>query len=348
MRLTFVAPSAPVPIGGVAVIYEMASALARRGHDVHLYHVNFLNRAVSAADELDWFPFPDGISRHFAPDGQTDPGDVPEADVIFGVPFDAELPRHAGLPAILIQGYRMVGLDVEHYAYRAPCPKICVAGWLLDVGRDLGVPDDQLVHIPIGLRHDTFRLTRPIEARPKRVTYCYNDHWNKGAPLALDVLSRVKRSLPDVEVVLFGAASPVHDLPDWVRYFRSPPQRQLVDEIYNSSRVFLCTSKVEGFGLPNVEAMACGAALVTTDNGGSRDFAAHGRTALVAPFEDPAALATHVIALLEDESRRISIATAGYDLVQRFDWERTGELLEAFLERYIADPAAYGHPLRSG
>ena len=53
-----------------------------------------------------------------------------------------------------------------------------------------------------------------------------------------------------------------------------------------------------------------------------------------------------MIALLEDDDRRVAIATAGRRYVQRFDWDRTGELLEEFLERYIADPAAYGHAAR--
>jgi glycosyltransferase involved in cell wall biosynthesis len=140
---------------------------------------------------------------------------------------------------------------------------------------------------------------------------------------------------------------PQHDVPEWATYIKTPPQRELVDEIYNMSRVFLCTSKVEGFGLPSVEAMACGAALVTTDNGGSRDYAVHPETSLVAPFGDSEALAAHAITLLEDESRCTAVATAGRDLAQRFTWERTGEMLEAFLERYTAEPAAYGYVPRS-
>ena len=46
MRMSFVAPSTRHPSGGVAVIYEMATAMARRGHDVHLYHLNFFDGTV--------------------------------------------------------------------------------------------------------------------------------------------------------------------------------------------------------------------------------------------------------------------------------------------------------------
>jgi glycosyltransferase involved in cell wall biosynthesis len=349
MRVIFVAPSTRHPSGGVAVVYEIAAALARRSHDVHLFHVNFLDGTVSTIDEVDWFCFPDGLTHHFVPAGASDGSTVAPADIIFGFSFDAEMPGHTGLPVVLIQGYKMLGDAIERHAYDAPCPKVCVASWLVEVGRELGVPANELVHIPIGIRHDTYRVTLPIAPRPPRVSFCYSTHPQKGAQLAIDVITRVKRAVPDLEVVAFGAAPPQHALPGCVTYVTQPSQRQLVEGIYNTSRVFLCMSRVEGFGLPNVEAMACGVALVTTDNGGSGDYALHDETALVAPYGDVDALSEHVTGLLEDDDRRVAVATAGCELVRRrFNWDRSGELLEAFLERYLAHPAAYGRATRRG
>ena len=343
MRVAFVAPSPRYPVGGVAVIYEFAAALARRDHDVHLLHVNFFGATASRIDELDWFPFPDGITHHFANAGDGDTPPISSADVIFGFSFDGEMPLQAGLPVVIIQGYRMFGEEIEEHAYRVPCPKICVAGWLVDVARDLGVRANELVHIPIGIHHDRFRVTRTIADRPLRVSFCYSGHVQKGAPLAIEVLARVRHAVPGLGVVAFGAAPPQHVVPEWITYVSEPSPTELVDDIYNTSRVFLCTSRVEGFGLTNVEAMACGAALVTTDNGGSRDYAVHGETSLVAPFGAADELSRHVIALLEDDDRRVAVATTGREYVGRFDWDRTGDLLEAFLDRYVAEPAAYGH-----
>ena len=346
MRLIFVAPSTRHPSGGVAVIYEVAAALAARGHDVHLYHANFFDGTVAAVDEVTWFSFPDSVTHHFVPAGPPDPAAVPHGDVIFGFPFDHNMASESGLPVVLIQGWRMLDDEIERHAYEAPCPKVCVAGWLVDVGRRLGLSANELIHVPIGIHHETFRVTRPIAERPPRVSFCYSSHPTKGAQLAIDVIREVKGVAPGVEVVAFGAQPPEHDLPPWVTYVVLPSLRYLVDEIYNASRVFLCTSWFEGFGLANVEAMACGAALVTTHNGGSRDYALPGETALVGAYGDVAALSEHVIALLEDDDRRAAIASAGRDHVRRFDWKRTAELLEAFLESYVADPAAYGLGVR--
>ena len=52
--------------------------------------------------------------------------------------------------------------------------------------------------------------------------------------------------------------------------------------------------------MPSMEAMACGAALVTYDNGGCRDYARDGETALVAPRRDVAALAAALGRVLDD------------------------------------------------
>jgi glycosyltransferase involved in cell wall biosynthesis len=346
MRLIFIAPSSRHPSGGVAVIYEIAAALARRGHDVHLYHVNFFGATASTMAELAWFSFPDGVTHHFTPSGPRDLPSIPDGDVFFGFSFDRQMAPQSGLPVVLIQGYKMFDESIERHAYEAPCPKVCVAGWLVDVGRQLGVPANELVHVPVGIHHDRYRVTQPIRARPRRVSFCYSSHVQKGLELAIDVVKGVKRAVPGLEVVMFGVQPPQQVLPSWVTFVSQPPARQLVDEIYNMSRVFLCTSWVEGFGLANVEAMACGAALVTTDNGGSRDYALHDETALVAPCGDVAALTEYVIALLEDDDRRVALATAGREYVLRFDWDRTAELLEAFLEHYIAEPAFYGYAAR--
>jgi glycosyltransferase involved in cell wall biosynthesis len=348
MRLAFVAPSTAHPSGGVAVVFEMAAAMARRGHEVDLYHVNFLEGSVSTIEEIGWFTFPGGLNHHFVSTDMPEGGLASSPDVIFGFSLDRAMPERAGLPVVLIQGYKMLGDEIEHRAFRAPCPKVCVAGWLIDAGRNLGVPADELVHVPVGIHHDRYRTTRPLATRPLRVSFCYSAHAQKGSALAVDVVTRVKAAVPAVDVVAFGVVPPEDDLPDWITFVQRPPVEQLVDDIYNTSSVFLCTSNVEGFGLTNVEAMACGAALVTTDNGGSRDYAVHGRTALVAPYGDPRALADHVVTLLGDRDRRIALANAGRDHVLRFAWDRTGALLESFLDRYVADPARYGYGLRAG
>ena len=92
---------------------------------------------------------------------------------------------------------------------------------------------------------------------------------------------------------------------------------------YDAAEVFVVGSWFEGFCQPGLEAMACGVPLVTTDNGGCREYAIDGETALVVPPRDPVAMANAIRRLLNDEVLAKQLVTNGLDLVERdFDWER--------------------------
>jgi glycosyltransferase involved in cell wall biosynthesis len=75
-----------------------------------------------------------------------------------------------------------------------------------------------------------------------------------------------------------------------------------------------------------MEAMACGAALVSTDNGGVNDFAVDGESAVIVPVDDPKALSSAALRLLEGQIERDRLALAGSASVARFTWEASNKL----------------------
>ncbi|MEZ5246737.1 MAG: glycosyltransferase family 4 protein [Acidimicrobiales bacterium] len=345
MILTFLAPSTRHPVGGNTLIYEFATAMAERGHDVHLYHHEiFGGDAITSVDEIGWYEFRANITHHVAGIEGFDPREVVSGDIYFGyTPLIEDNPRY-GLPVCFVQGHQMYPEAQERQTYLNPCPKICVASWLVRVGLEYGVPPAQLVHIPNGLKQACLDTTRAIEGRRPRVLFCYNSHLSKGAPLGLEVLTRLHDRRPDLDIVAFGGLAPDTDFPDWLTFHHDPDQTTLIDGLYNTSTVFLWTSRIEGFGLPALEAMAGGAALVTTDNGGSEDYAFHGETALVADYPDADALLDNVERLLDDERLRHRLAAAGRRLAAGFTWEASADRLEAFVHEYREDPQRYGRP----
>ena len=336
MVISFLASTSRHPVGGLKAIYEVATALSRRDHEVHLVHVNVKAPYVRTLEEIQWFDFDPTIRHHFPPD--PDGHHLPQADFLFG--FGGEYPSRCGLPLYLVQGYRAVSKPIEDVLLSGPYPKLCVARWLVETCRDLGVSDGQAVHVPVGLDHSKYRVISRIEDRPAQVAMAYNSHPLKRAQLGLEALARVKRRLPEAEIVVFGATDPSHEIPPGVTYLTSPPQATIVERIYNLSRVFLNSSVGEGFSLPSIEAMACGCALVTTDNGGSRDCAFHGETALVASGA-VAELATYTERLLEGNVERVRLAQAGERFARRYDWDVTATRVEEFLEEYGAEPSDY-------
>ena len=106
-------------------------------------------------------------------------------------------------------------------------------------------------------------------------------------------------------------------------------------QIYNSVSIFLSSSLAEGFALPPAEALACGCAVVATDSGGIREYAEHGKTALLSPPGHPEALAQNLLRVLEDDGLRMQLAKQGHEKIKEFTWERSTDLLEKFLLKQI-------------
>jgi glycosyltransferase involved in cell wall biosynthesis len=334
--LNFAYPSSPDRTGGVTVLYELANACSRRGHEVHFVHGPLTPYRIRSLDELPPFRFDPRVEHHLV-DRLDDPG-LPAGDVVFG----GTAPRRLGLPVDLVQGFRMLREDIERDLYRSSFPKLCVASWLVDVGLAHGSPPEQLWYVPLGIDHGVFGVRTPQARRRYDVAMLSHPHREKGLAVGLQALVELERRVPGVQALVFGIDPPTLALPDWVRFWHAPDHPTLADEVYNHSRVFLQSSYHEGFGYTAVEAMACGCALVTTDNGGSRDYAIDGETALVVPPGDATALAAAAERLLRDDGGRTRLAAAGAELVRRrFDWDTTAALLEHHLEAYVADPARY-------
>jgi len=116
---------------------------------------------------------------------------------------------------------------------------------------------------------------------------------------------------------------------------------------YAAASVFAVGSWFEGFCQPGLEALACAAPLVTTDNGGCREYAIDGETALVVPPRDARAMADAIRRLLDDDALATRLVANGLEVVERdFDWERRTDEFEAVLDGLSANPTAVSPPTR--
>jgi glycosyltransferase involved in cell wall biosynthesis len=100
--------------------------------------------------------------------------------------------------------------------------------------------------------------------------------------------------------------------------------------------VFAYPSRYEGFGLPVLEAMACGTPVVTTSGGSLPEVAGDAAT-LVDPGDDTA-LAAAIAKLTTDPAARADAATRGLARAASFTWARCAELTAAAYSRALGDP----------
>ena len=101
--------------------------------------------------------------------------------------------------------------------------------------------------------------------------------------------------------------------------------------LYSSCRVFVYPSFYEGFGLPPLEAMACGAPVITSRIPSLIETV--GSAACLVSAGDVSGLSRSIVELLSNEDKRRSLAEAGIQRAADFTWERTArETLEVYRE----------------
>jgi glycosyltransferase involved in cell wall biosynthesis len=124
------------------------------------------------------------------------------------------------------------------------------------------------------------------------------------------------------------------ELGDAVAFLGYVPDDEL-PILYSACELFLYPSFYEGFGLPVLEAMACGAAVVTSDRSSMPEIA--GDAALLcdpARAEDIAAKAGSVLA---DDGLRRSLGERAMRRARLFSWDKTAEQTYAVYRRVLAD-----------
>lgn len=112
---------------------------------------------------------------------------------------------------------------------------------------------------------------------------------------------------------------------------KKAPTDEHLARLYGEADLFVYTSYYEAFGLPPLEAMACGTAVVTTDCGGTRDYARSGENCRVVPPSDIGQLTEAIYELLSDDAQREHLARNGYLQAQAWSWQRTAAEVERFL-----------------
>ncbi len=145
----------------------------------------------------------------------------------------------------------------------------------------------------------------------------------KGLDVVLDAARRLRARVPRLRLVLVG------DGPEATRLRRRAEALGLgsvvtfagmienAPTLYPAWDLYVSASRREGLPLAVLEAMACRLAVVATDIPGHQEVVVDGITGLLAPADDPGALAEGVAALLADKPRRERLGQAGRERVER-------------------------------
>jgi starch synthase len=140
------------------------------------------------------------------------------------------------------------------------------------------------------------------------------------------VLCAGQADTPELAAEVEGLAAELRAARSGVIWIPEMLPRRAVIQLLSHSTVFACPSLYEPLGIVNLEAMACGTAVVASAVGGIPEVVSDGETGLLVPPDDPAALAGALNALLRDPARADALGRAGRErAVTEFGWHAVAQ-----------------------
>ena len=198
-----------------------------------------------------------------------------------------------------------------------------------DIIADFGVDPSRISVMYNGVDADLFQPIPHIERKPAQIMATASaDTPQKGLQVLLKAAAYLRDQGRTIEQVLIGKARPGGATEQLIAELKLEPnirwrhgvEHRTMVELYAESTVAVVPSLYEGFGLPAVEAMACGIPLVVSDGGALPEVV--GDAALVVPAGDAPALANAIGALLDDPEACAVLGEQARDrCVSEFSWD---------------------------
>lgn len=164
-----------------------------------------------------------------------------------------------------------------------------------------------------------------------------NENKNNNIPGLVEMLSLVRRKVPETVLVRIGPTAPQvdeaverHGLSSAVvRLGPDEGPTTLYNHYFNASDLYVCLDHYTGYSIQSLAAMASGCPVVSSGRGGFSEIA--DKSAVLVSSTDMEEAAGAVVSLLENEDARRELAEKGRERSQQFTWEKAAA---GYLEVY--------------
>jgi glycosyltransferase involved in cell wall biosynthesis len=210
-----------------------------------------------------------------------------------------------------------------------------------DAVRLLGVPEDKITAIPHGVGEEFHPISDARLLEDIRLKYSLPQDFilnvgvvepRKNLTLLLKSYQRLRLQGISLPLVIVGSLGWMYEdvfrlaeslgIKEQVHFTGYVPTRDL-PIIYNLSRVFVYPSIYEGFGLPPLEAMACGIPVITTAVSSMPEHV--GDAGILIPPQDEKALTNALQKLINDSTLQEELSSKGPERASQFTWKRTAQ-----------------------
>jgi len=355
MKITFVVPALNLT-GGLRVISIYAELLSRKGHTVTVVSPNkktpTLKDRVKTVLKWKGYQFKSYFDTTFFEnadyrvvlsrnESQIFQEDVPDADIVIATFWStaewvAEFSPKKGRKVYFIQGYEvhpwMPKRRVEA-TFKLPFKKIVVSKWIADILYNKYSLSDVTI---VGNGVDD----KQFYSRPRSKNACFtvgvmyaNELSPKGCNTSIAAVLKARELIPNVKLVAFARRSPVASLPlpENSEFYLKPAQED-IRAIYGQCDAWLFGSRSEGFGLPILEAMACGTPVIGTRAGAAPELLQQGAGFLV-DVDDVDAMAAAIVKMAKMEAKEwLTFSDNAFAVAKEHSWvKKVDEFEQAIL-----------------
>lgn len=339
----------------------LANGLAARS-----YQTSFV---VPRGQHLPFFPLDGRVTIHVVEPDVGNHGVVSgllkKAQLVFGLPADVDVAiANAFMTAYSVRFSKLIGRTkrglyfAQHYepvafgeygqgpawlkllktkiaarSYRLGLECVTNSTWTSKMIREQSKLDSTVA--PLGVDIKIFHPMGPVELkreRPPCIMTIGNANPVKRFDLFANTLKLLQTNMNCSAIVAThdpSLSKPVGTSVDFV----FPKNDLELAALYNKASVFLSTSAWEGFGLPLLEAMACGTLIVTTDSGGIRDFCKDDFNCRIVESARAEDLAQAIMEVHANPDLEARLVQNGVETARQWPWERLIDSFDAILMR---------------
>lgn len=319
----------------------MASELLDRGHDVQILYrksstnvkaiVRNLYKRLIVMPPKDWITQFKGECSSFR---KLRADLVGKRDVLVAIGPDCveemmKLPGECGRKVFYAHGLTLRNPQLRKKAWNGNIPTIAVSNY---VRQEIESSGHKCVFgvVPNGIDSSEYFPEEP-ESERLAVGATFGPGIAKDPQTIFSVFTMLREKRPELPFICFGSCPRPRDLDKSVEYKRLPTVAE-ARKLYSRCAVWFCASRSEGFGMPLLEAMVCGCAVVSSDCGGPNDFVKTGTNGVIVEKESSHRMVEEIIKIIDDKSLRMQLASEALKTAKIFSWPSAATKLEKKLE----------------
>jgi glycosyltransferase involved in cell wall biosynthesis len=243
-----------------------------------------------------------------------------------------------GLTPYPLAQYVLFMERLSAWGYRnTPCCTVSQSTAAELVGR--GFNRDSIRIIENSVDTETYAPDSAVKKEPDFLLYAGRLKKYKNVAIMLDAVKQLSDNGKQVRFAVAGTGDDENNLRARARQLGIEDRVDFlgfVDEatklnLYRKASIFVNPSHKEGWGITNIEAGACGTAVVANDVPGLRDSVRHGETGLLYKENDCGDLVRCISVVLDDAVLRASFETRGRRWALRFSWDESAKKMEQWL-----------------